>query len=74
MISATILFIFLLAFTLWYAQQLAKQYPGTKREVFNAIIWMHIFLSLVYFIYGSLTASDSFNYYAFVERDLQIPY
>jgi hypothetical protein len=73
MISAVILFIFLLAFTLWYAQQLAKQYSGTKREVFNAIIWMHIFLSVVYFVYGSLTASDSFAYYDFVENDFRGP-
>jgi hypothetical protein len=69
MFSAIVLFIALLSFTLWYGQYLVAEYPGTKRTVFNAITWMHVSMSLVYFIYGSLTASDSFAYYAFVEND-----
>ncbi len=36
-----------------------------------AIIAMHILLSIAYFIYGALTASDSFAYYSFVSSNFR---
>lgn len=73
MIGTVFLFVILLGFTFWFSQWLIHQYPGTKKKVFLAMIGMHIFLSIVYFIYGSLTASDSFAYYDFVLNNFRGP-
>lgn len=73
MISTILVFIFLLAFSIWFAQRLSAQYKETKVSVFNGMIAMHVAMSIVYVVYASITASDSFTYYAFVENNLRGP-
>ncbi len=71
MISAFIVFALLLTASFSLAGRLTRLYPGTSLTVFRNIILLHILLSIVYYIYGSLTATDSLTYYAVVEYDVR---
>lgn len=69
MISALLVFTLVVILSLWLAGVLSTRHPGTKIGIYKNLLGVHILLSIAYFIYGSLTASDSFAYYWVVETN-----
>jgi hypothetical protein len=63
MVSALFVFIFLLAFSIWYAQILSEKHKETELTVFRWLIGYHTFMSLVYYLYALLYRSDSHYYF-----------
>jgi hypothetical protein len=63
MISAVFLFIFLLAFSVWYAQVLSEKHSATNLNVFKWLIGYHTLISFVYYLYALFNRSDSHRYY-----------
>jgi hypothetical protein len=66
MLLDILIFVVLVLLSMGLANRLCVLYPQTKFEVYGWLIVMHVALSIAYYIYGSLTASDSFAYYFFV--------
>ncbi len=68
MISVVFLFIFLIGFSLWFAQSLNESHPHTKLSVFRLLILYHIILSLTYYLYAVFNNSDSWYYHYKIEN------
>lgn len=66
MILAAVVFFILTAISFWLAGVLSKQYPVTKSYIYKRLLGIHILLSIAYYIYGSLTVTDSRTYYLVV--------
>lgn len=71
MISAILVFSLVVFLSVWLGGALSNRYPYTKISIYRNLLLVHILLSVAYFIYGSLTASDSFNYYWVVEYNFR---
>jgi hypothetical protein len=63
MVSVVFLAIFLLAFSVWYAQVLSARHPQTNLKVFKWLIGYHAFMAFVYYLYAQFNRSDSYHYY-----------
>jgi hypothetical protein len=71
MLSTIFVFIFLLAFSLWFGQYLHDKNPGTKLGVFRGLILYHITLSLVYYLYTLFNRSDAIFYFIKVDTNFR---
>ncbi len=63
MLSALIVFIILIALTIWLGQYLYAQHKGTDLKVFRMLIPYHFGIALVYYLYALFNRSDSQGYY-----------
>ena len=69
MTTAIFLFIFLTVLSLWLAQRLSESHPGTKLSIFKGLVFYHIILSVVYYLYALVNNSDSWYYHHKVETN-----
>jgi hypothetical protein len=67
-VDATVLLI-LLALAFGIARQLSRQFGAHLFPVFRNLIWYHVVLSFVYYLYAVFNPSDSWEYFSRIQRN-----